>query len=406
MTVQYMPSGMKHLKGEILDLDSHEQMPAQILVREMGPIMADFQRMWLSNGEDNSHDRHHPNVPGYKEDDAPIDPATIWDQKGPRAPGAADPARRNEVMDVMGIKRQLMFATAGMHCAFLAHLPPSDGFGAEIRPDPEERRDYGLQLLKTYNSWGMKVARENPRVRPVLNLYCDNLDDLMSQAREMIANKVRAVTLYTNKLPGGVSPAHPDLDPFWSLMEDNQVAVCLHVHLDGQIFAVDGWDDAPAFEGFKALGEFRVDPFSMAHFHTMAENFLLVMTLGGVFERHPMLRFVVAELGAGWIGPLCDRLDMWYHQDIARTLAKGEGLPQPPSFYIKRNVRCSGFDFEPIDRYIQNYGLEDVLCFASDYPHIEGGKNPIGTLYGKLERLGDEVVEKFFVKNAEWAIPQ
>ena len=65
----------------------------------------------------------------------------------------------------------------------------------------------------------------------------------------------------------------------------------------------------------------------------------------------------------------------------------------------------SGFDFEPVDVYIQRYGLEDVLCFASDYPHVEGGKNPVARWYERLKPLGEAVVRKFFVENGEWLLP-
>ena len=48
--------------------------------------------------------------------------------------------------------------------------------------------------------------------------------------------------------------------------------------------------------------------------------------------------------------------------------------------------------------------MANVLCFASDYPHVEGGKDPMGNWYDMLEPLGSDVVEKFFVTNAEWVL--
>jgi hypothetical protein len=84
---------------------------------------------------------------------------------------------------------------------------------------------------------------------------------------------------------------------------------------------------------------------------------------------------------------------------------KGFRLAGPPSSYIKRNVRVSCFDFEPVNTYIQRYGIEDVYCFASDYPHLEGGKDPVGSFYGSLAPLGEPVLEKFFLRNAEWILP-
>jgi len=42
----------------------------------------------------------------------------------------------------------------------------------------------------------------------------------MEMARELIDNGVRAIWMPSGMLPGGKSPAHPDLDPFWTMMED------------------------------------------------------------------------------------------------------------------------------------------------------------------------------------------
>ena len=81
-------------------------------------------------------------------------------------------------------------------------------------------------------------------------------------------------------------------------------------------------------------------------------------------------------------------------------------MPKKPSDYVKSNIRVSPYDFEDIDVYITRYGLEDVLCFASDYPHVEGGRDPIGAWYRRLEPLGEQVVEKFFVVNGRWIVPE
>ena len=72
---------------------------------------------------------------------------------------------------------------------------------------------------------------------------------------------------------------------------------------------------------------------------------------------------------------------------------------------MKNNLRVTPYVFEPVDTYIERYGLEDVLCFSSDYPHIEGGRNMLDTFYKKLERLGPEIVEKFFVTNGSVLLP-
>lgn len=84
-----------------------------------------------------------------------------------------------------------------------------------------------------------------------------------------------------------------------------------------------------------------------------------------------------------------------------------EHLSDKPSEYVKRNIRVTPFDGEPVGEFIARDGLEDVYVFSTDYPHAEGGTDPIGNFHRSLVEHGhsDEVIEKFFVKNGEAILP-
>jgi predicted TIM-barrel fold metal-dependent hydrolase len=308
--------------------------------------------------------------------------------------------RRLEVMDVTGIKRQLLFPGVGLVGVILTtqgHL-----FGLK-----RDHVAYGKDIVKAANDWAARVAKISDRVRPVATLMEDTPSQLLSSAKALIAQGIRAIWLPSGTPPGGVSPAHPDLDPLWALFAKNDIALCLHIGFDTKVFGTEVWKDAPAFKGFKAVAEFELDPWTMSSNYLVHQNFVLTMTLGGVFERHPTLRMGVIETGGFWIGPLAEQLDMFYREDPGGVKKHGKGfrLAEPPSSYIKRNVRVSCFDFEPVDTYIRRYGMEDVYCFASDYPHLEGGKDPVGSFYRSLAPLGEPVLEKFFLRNGEWILP-
>tara|TARA_R110002096_G_scaffold90388_1_gene204976 strand:- start:5752 stop:5994 length:243 start_codon:yes stop_codon:yes gene_type:complete len=51
---------------------------------------------------------------------------------------------------------------------------------------------------------------------------------------------------------------------------------------------------------------------------------------------------------------------------------------------------------------IDRYGLEDVYAFSTDFPHEEGGRDPIGRLGGNVSRLGNEMRDRFFVTNGNF----
>jgi hypothetical protein len=68
-------------------------------------------------------------------------------------------------------------------------------------------------------------------------------------------------------------------------------------------------------------------------------------------------------------------------------------------------VRVAAFDFEPVGQYIDHFGLEEVYCFASDFPHHEGGKDPMGKFVKSLDGKSDELLRKFFITNGAWLLP-
>ena len=152
-----------------------------------------------------------------------------------------------------------------------------------------------------------------------------------------------------------------------------------------------------------------MDPWTLSTLHLPVQNFLATMVLGGVFERHPRLRFGSCEVLAQWVGPLAQNLDFWNSHSRKFSLDNMEGelpITMKPSDYIRRNVRLSLFDIEPVDVYIEQFDMPEIYCYSSDYPHPEGGKNPMGDISGKLERFGPDIMRKVFVENAEWLLPE
>ena len=83
----------------------------------------------------------------------------------------------------------------------------------------------------------------------------------------------------------------------------------------------------------------------------------------------------------------------------------GRTSPANAAIGIARNVRVSPFDIEPVGEYVAMYGLEDVYCFASDCPHVEGGKKSVDKFAASLKPLGQRLMEKLFVTNGQFLLP-
>ena len=389
--------------GRILDVDSHEMLPAELWTEAFGAVAGRLAQRFI-DGRDPSSPGYW-SVPGCDADVGPVDPATVWSAKGPTAPGAIEPARRVAVLDAMGVRRQLMFPTSIGHCgAFICTYPEGAGQFDGVVAD---RRGYARALFDAWNDWAAARAVVDERVRPVFLLHGDTPGELVAVAERSIAAGARAVVLLSGEPPAGRSPAHPDLDPLYSLLAEQDIALTVHLGSEGGFVASTAWRDAPAFDGFRISGEFTGDPWSRATMHLAAQNLTVTMITGGVFDRHPTLRFGVIELGAHWVGPLAELLDLWADntQAISRDRVRLSDLQRRPSDYLRSNVRVTPFVFEPVDVYLDRYDLAEVLCFSTDYPHVEGGRDPLGRFSSLLGRHGPEVVEKFFVTNGRLLLP-
>jgi predicted TIM-barrel fold metal-dependent hydrolase len=398
-TLTAMPEVLRPMAGKIMDADSHEYTPVNLWEEQFGQVVRPFV------------DAHENSKMPIREfvaaDETEINDQTIWNTKFARAPGAFDLNRRLEVMDRTGVNRQLVFpGSIGLYatCFFFR----CEAFPDMYRSITGDRKGYALQLIKAYNDFCIRTARQSDRLRAVGVALADNVEDLYAETRRMIDGGVRAVWIPSAALPGGVSPAHPVLDPVWDLLESADAPVLAHVGADFEFLKTAAWRDAPAFVGWKAGEEFQMDPWTLSTLHLPVQNFLATMVLGGVFERFPRLRFGACEVTAQWVGPLAQNLDLWHANSRKFSLGDMSGalpIKLKPSEYIRRNTRFSLFDIEPVDDYIDQFAMPELYCYASDYPHPEGGRDPMGDVSRKLARYAPDVMRKVFVENGEWLLP-
>ena len=264
-------------------------------------------------------------------------------------------------------------------------------------------------MVGLYNDWVVRSMKDigGDRIRPLGVLVIDNIDQALESAEQML-RWARGIVIPTTLPPAGYSPAHPALDPLWKLLEDANAPACLHLGADWGFMRHSEWGRIPAFARSEESPYFShefpgPDPYWGATMHLGNENWLTSMVLGGVFERHPGLRFGVIENGGIWLGPLADRMDAWAEQ-FSQTSTKTMSLK--PSEYLARNVRVTPLYFEKVDEYFERWPhLQDVYCFSSDYPHPEGGKNTKQKFHDRLSVLGDDLVQKYFVSNGALLLP-
>jgi uncharacterized protein len=377
--------------GQILDGDGHMYMDAQMLREIAGELdgghMVDFIGQYVGSDTfvtDRNRNRDE-----------------LWNVKGIAALGAYDPAERIEALDSMGMRAQLTFYNTG---------------SGELRINSPAAR----AACRRYNDYSLAWQKQTgDRARVAMEINMGDRDWALEETKRVIKAGAKIITLPSTAPPGGVSPAHEDWDPLWAMLEEARVPATLHLGSGGlmankkrdileaegdPMFPERGWGDAPALRG-KPLdrpgGEEAISPYFMLVAHTSAELFLTTLIMGSVFERFPNLRFGFIELGASWVGPAVERMDLW-----AEFMGKvGRKYSLKPSEFIARNVRVTPFWNENLPLMIERYGLEDAYIFSTDYPHLEGSRDPLGKFAKWLDKLPPDYAKKFFIDNAKLLFP-
>jgi len=135
----------------------------------------------------------------------------------------------------------------------------------------------------------------------------------------------------------------------------------------------------------------------IAILHQGPETFLSVMLIDGVFERFPTLRGASVELGAGWVPSLLTRMD-WVAKNWIRADKNQTPFSRKPSETLTSQMAFTPFVFEDVGALIDQSN-PDLYLFSSDYPHIEGGRDPLGRFTTSLRGVDDAVNEKFYAGN-------
>lgn len=300
--------------------------------------------------------------------------------KGWIAYGAFDPAERTEVLDQLGFSRQLVFAT------FSPAL-----FRTSSKPDVL----YGG--ARAHNR-AMAAFCVDPRLIGVAFVPLDDPQRALETAAEAIDGRCGAIWVPSTPA-GGMSPGHPDLDPFWHLLADTKTPFMLHIGAGSRVlpaeYANNGKPRSPDLHGggenlrFK---DFVVLPYS-------AQMFLAALIYDGLFDRVPDLRGGVIEFGAAWVPGFLQQIDLGY-KSFKRTDPLLQNLALKPSDYIRRHIKFTPFPGEDAGALIRDAG-PDLFLFSSDYPHPEGTNDPLGRFEKTFDGISEEDRERFYRSNFE-----
>jgi predicted TIM-barrel fold metal-dependent hydrolase len=367
------------IMGNLLDCDAHLYMEPDVMADIVGAVGGGFVVEFLRKFSGSTQDLEA----------RARNRTEVWGVKGISALGSCDAGERIAAMDATGVRAQLCFPNTALR---------------ELRLRTVAAR----RACRRYNDYALDWTRQTGgRARAVCQVNMSDPAWALKELERVLEKGARGVLMSCATPPAGVSPANDIWDPFWEMLEAAGVPALLHIGSGGIISseAPDPMLPPREFASAKGLrlsfdgragGEEAIGPFFILVAHMAPEVWLLSMVMGGVFERFPRLALGIIEVGAGWIGPVCERMDAH-----ANLMAKvGRTFPMKPSEYVRRNVRVTPMWAEDLETMIDRYGLEEVYCYSSDYPHIEGSKDPVGKFRKWTDRLPQSYEPKFFVENA------
>ncbi len=306
-----------------------------------------------------------------------------------QALGAFDGADRRKAMDMLGFKKQLVFAT---HSVAMPFSPSS-------KLDPKLR--YGG--TRAHNRHMSAFCAEDPRLMGVAIIPLDEAELAQAELDWVLKSNLKAVWV-PHRSAGDKSPGHVSLDPFWARLAEAGMPFLLHVGGSPlQLTKAWGNNGRAATKDWLGGGE-NLRTKDVAVLHQGPETFLSMLVIEGIFERFPKLRGASVELGAGWVPEMLRRLD-WVAKHWGRTDQTLASFKRPPSQQLTEQMAFTPFVFEEVGTFIDQSN-PDLYLFSSDYPHIEGGRNPIARFEASLGERSASVRDKFYEENFLRIFPQ
>jgi uncharacterized protein len=363
----------------ILDADSHVMELADFLdahiddeyrdrlrrkgMDALGPVLDDAQKKAAARRDD-------------AEVAAAADERLLQD-KAWNAIGAFDPDERTRALDLFGFDGQLVFAT----------------FATSMFTGRDLDRHYAGASAQ--NRAIAEFCSTDERLLPVGYVPLNDPERALVAVTEAIDLGCDAV-MVPSTAAGDLAPTHPDLDPVWDTLAQAGVPFVLHVGGGGRLLDPAFHNNAMPVTDHLGGGE-NIRSKDFLAIHHSPELFLGALIYDGLFDRFPTLRGGCIEQGAGWVISWMRHLDYGLRA-FRRTEEPLQRLEHAPSDYVRRHLKFTPFPGEPVGWMIEQGGPE-LFMFSTDYPHPEGGRDPLAKFEETLTEASAEDRDRFYFGN-------
>lgn len=263
-----------------------------------------------------------------------------------------DPEARIKVLDNdLGVDTQVLIP----HGQF-AHLYGGTPEGTD-RPLPVR-----IATCRAYNNAVAAIQKQYPdRFVATTILPFDDLEESRKEARRVVKELgIQAIQLPANWM--GQNFDAMELYPFWDTINELEVPIFLH-HIPQSC----GGSLVDHLPRYPIVGQERMRRLHIGVYVGFGLEYALccaALSLGGVLDEFPNLRFCFFEAGAGWLPYMmgCDRA-FSIRSECSRTTSR-------PSELISKHCFTAVESTEHIPALVQSMGSENFF-FGTDYPHGE-----------------------------------
>lgn len=287
-----------------------------------------------------------------------------------------DPAARVAKLDDFGILQSIVFG----NCSIMWEQALWDD------------ADATHVNMAAWNRRAAEVAVETGgRLHPVAQISLHDPAWCVKEIESIAAAGVRLAMLSPAPVAGR-RLSHPNHDAVWAAAAHHGVAVVFHIAQYPLPFDPAWVADDPDWSN-PLLGS--------VFMWTAPALGIADLATRGVLARNPELRLGVVELMSAWVPLFLLQLDGGYSFH-ARFNGEPLGeLSEPPSAYVRRQVRVASFAFERPLQLADRAG--DIFMFGSDYPHPEGLAEPVAA-FENASGWSPVDAPAFYRDNAAWLV--
>ena len=252
-----------------------------------------------------------------------------------RPPGFKDLTIRLQDLDQEGVWSQLAF--------------PSAGFWLVDIEDPILAK----ACVRAWNEWAIDdlMAKQDRIFTPACVPLVD-VKDAVAELEWAAGRGFQSIFLPCS-MPAGMDWGLDMWNPLWEAAAEHGMRLAYHIGTGGENVVYRGPGGAVVNYMETTYPGMRV----VTH-----------LVASGALDRHPDLKVLIAEGGAGWVPAVGDRMDEAYRQHGMFVRPR---LSRLPSEIVRSQVYASFQHDVSAVQIIEDTGYNNVM-WGDDYPHLEG----------------------------------